>query len=81
MTAWTLGFISAYNKYLHKGIDVAGGLRAGDIHAAIDKHCAGRPFDSLSFATSVLIERLIDADDTKGGDGLSTLFGILKRRE
>ena len=58
MTAWILGFISAYNRYLHKGIDVAGGLDAEGIHAAIDKHCKNRPFDSLSFATNALIERL-----------------------
>ncbi len=81
MTAWTLGFISAYNKYLHTGIDVAGGLQAGDIHAAIDKHCRSRPFDSLSFATNALIERLKDADDTRGMDGLLNLFGKPNRRK
>ena len=74
MMEWTLGFISAYNKYVHKGIDVAGGQGADEIHASIDKHCRSRPFDSLSFATSVLIERLNNADDSRQVDWLSDLF-------
>ncbi len=81
MTSWTLGFISAYNKYLHKGINVAGRLNADEIHAAIDEHCRGRPFDSLSFATNALIERLSDADDSSGIDGLLNLFGKPTRRK
>ena len=80
MMAWTLGFISAYNKYQHKGIDVVGKLDARGIHAAIDKHCRSRPFDSLSFATNALIERLSDADDSSGIDGLLNLFGKPNRR-
>jgi hypothetical protein len=58
MAAWTLGFISAYNKYLHKGIDVASGLDAEEIHALIDKHCKNRPRDRLWFAINALIEQL-----------------------
>ena len=81
MTAWTLGFISAYNKYQHKGIDVAGKLDADEIHAAIDKHCGSRPFDSLSFATNALIERLRDAGESSGMDGLLNLFGKPSRRK
>ncbi len=80
MMAWTLGFISAYNKYQHKGVDVVGKLDASDIHAAIDKHCKSRPFDSLSFATNALIERLSDADDSSGTDWLLNLFGTLNPR-
>ena len=74
MTAWTLGFISAYNKYVHKGINVAGQLNAGDIHTEIDKHCTGRPFDSLSFAASAVIEQQRSSDRATGMDGLLDLF-------
>ena len=81
MTAWTLGFISAYNKYQHTGIDVAGKLDANEIHAAIDKHCGSRPFDSLSFATNALIERLRDAGESDGIDGLLNLFRKPSRRK
>ena len=58
MAAWILGFISAYNKYLYKGINVAGVLDAEEIHALIDKNCKNRPRDSLWFATNALIEQL-----------------------
>ena len=81
MMAWTLGFISAYNKFQHKGIDIAGKLDASDIHAAIDKHCKNRPFDSLRFATNALIERLRDAQGSSGTDWLLNLFGKPNRRK
>jgi hypothetical protein len=75
MMAWTLGFISAYNKNQHKGIDVAGKLDESSIHAAIDENCKSRPTDSLWFATNALIERLSDAEDS---DGIGALFNLFQ---
>ena len=74
MAAWIQGFISAYNKYFHNGINVAGEMDDDEIFAAIDKHCMMRPFDSVSLATNALIERLSDADDSRGIGGLLDLF-------
>jgi hypothetical protein len=70
MTAWTLGYITAYNTYLYRGLNVARDLDAGDIHFAIDKHCRARPFDNLSFATNAVIEGLEKGNDLGSFSGL-----------
>ncbi len=70
MTAWTLGYIRAYNMYLYRGLNVAGDLDAGDIHVAIDKHCNARPFDSLPFAINAVIEGFEKVNEPRGFFGL-----------
>ena len=77
MLAWALGFISAYNKYQHKGIDVTARMGDEDIRAAIDQHCKSRPFDSVAFATNALIERLVKSRGSTRNDGLMGLLRLL----
>ncbi len=79
MEAWALGFVSAYNKYVHDEINVLGNMKASEIYEALDRHCIDRIGDSLSFATNAVIERA-NAEQERGSfDGLMDLFRPRKR--
>ncbi len=79
MEAWALGFVTAYNKYVHDEINVLKQMKAGDIFEALDRHCIDRIRDSLSFATNAVIERA-NAEQERGSfDGLMDLFRPRKR--
>ncbi len=52
---WLLGYVSAYNNWVHKGRNVADGTNANGMFAWIDKYCADRPRDVLATVVEELI--------------------------
>ena len=52
---WLLGYVSAYNNWVHKGRNVADGTNASGMFAWIDKYCADRPRDMLATVVEELI--------------------------
>ncbi len=52
---WLLGYVSAYNNWVHKGQNVANGTNAKEMFAWIDKYCADRPRDMLATVVEELI--------------------------
>ena len=52
---WLLGYVSAYNNWVHKGQNVADGTNAKGMFAWIDKYCADRPRDMLATVVEELI--------------------------
>jgi hypothetical protein len=79
MEAWTLGFVTSYNKYVHDGINVLEEMQNDDLFAALDRHCRDRRHDSLSFATNALIERAQTKGERNAFDGLMDFFRPRKR--
>ena len=55
---WLLGYVSAYNNWVHKGRNVADGTNAKGMFAWIDKYCADRPRDLLATVVEELILNL-----------------------
>lgn len=52
---WLLGYVSAYNNWVHKGQNVADGTNAKGMFAWVDKYCADRPGDLLATVVEELI--------------------------
>ena len=52
---WLLGYVSAYNNWVHKGQNVADGTDAKGMFVWIDKYCADRPRDMLATVVEELI--------------------------
>ena len=58
MTAWALGYLTAYNQYGTdlKG-DVSGGRHTEELTKWIDDYCHKNPADSFYHASAALIRR------------------------
>ncbi len=52
---WLLGYVSAYNNWVHVGQNVAGGTNAKGMFTWIDTYCADRPRDRLATVVEELI--------------------------
>ncbi len=55
---WLLGYLSAYNNWVHRGQNVAEGRDAKGMFAWIDAYCREHPRDILATATESLILEL-----------------------
>ncbi len=52
---WLLGYVSAYNNWMHAGQNVADGTNAKGMFAWVDKYCADRSRDMLATVVEVMI--------------------------
>lgn len=52
---WLLGYVSAYNNWVHTGQNVANGTNAKGMFTWVDKYCADRPRDILATVVEELI--------------------------
>ena len=52
---WLLGYVSAYNNWVHKDRNVADGTDAKGMFTWVDKNCADRPRDLLATVVEELI--------------------------
>jgi hypothetical protein len=52
---WLLGYVSAYNNWVHKGQNVADGTNAKGMFDWVDKYCADRPGEVLATVVEELI--------------------------
>ena len=52
---WLLGYVSAYNNWVHKGQSVTDGTDAKGMFTWVDKNCADRPRDMLATVVEELI--------------------------
>lgn len=52
---WLLGYVSAYNNWVHKGQNVADGSNAKEMFAWVDEYCADRSRDMLATVVEELI--------------------------
>lgn len=52
---WLLGYVSAYNNWVHKDRNVADGTNAKGMFTWVDKYCADRPRDMLGTVVEELI--------------------------
>ena len=57
--AWILGFVSAYNAFVHKGPNVAAGTDFDMLRGMVDDHCKGNPQDDLDSSAQALIKTLL----------------------
>ncbi len=55
---WLLGYVSAYNNWVHTGQNVADGTNAKEMFTWVDKYCADRPRDGLATVVEELILNL-----------------------
>ncbi len=63
---WLLGYLSAYNNWVHKGQNIAGKTDKKGLLAWIDNYCRGNGADSLAQAAENLMLDL-KGDKAKGG--------------
>jgi hypothetical protein len=58
MTAWTLGYVTAYNQYsANASGDVSGGHQTEELTKWIDDYCQANPNDSFYHASAALITK------------------------
>ena len=55
---WVLGYITAFNRWVHNGSNVAVNIAPDKLFAWIDEYCHRNPRQSLSLATEALVEKL-----------------------
>ena len=56
--SWVQGFLSAFNYYDSKSVDVANGIDPNGVFAWIDNYCAAHPLDTIATAAIELISEL-----------------------
>jgi hypothetical protein len=58
MTAWALGYLTAYNQYgADPKVDVSGGQHTEELTKWIDDYCHKNPTDSFYSASAALIRK------------------------
>lgn len=57
---WVLGYLTAFNRWVYNGSDVATNLNSEKLFAWIDEYCHRNPRQNLSLATEALVWTLRD---------------------
>ncbi len=57
---WVLGYLTAFNRWVHNQSDVAEGLTNDQIFKWMDEYCHRNPRQSLSLATEAVVWALKD---------------------
>jgi len=55
---WVLGYVTAFNRWVHDGSDVALNLSTDKLFSWIDEYCHRNPEQSLSLATEAMVWEL-----------------------
>jgi hypothetical protein len=58
-SAWILGYLTAYNRYVWKKTDIAEGTDSDGIAAWMDGYCVAHPLDTIADGAQQLIVALI----------------------
>ena len=51
---WVLGYLTAYNRWVHNGDDVTDGIETDKLFNWLDEYCHRNPQQNLSLATEAL---------------------------
>lgn len=55
---WVLGYITAFNRWVYEGSNVADNVAPGKLFEWLDEYCHRNPRQTLALATETLVEKL-----------------------
>ncbi len=77
--SWVMGYLTAYNQFTEHGDDVTAQTDHAGVLAAIDKHCADNPLETINQVSQMALADLMDRLSAKmDADMQKTIDGIVK---